>query len=352
MSLISLANAVAQMDTMGAIYKKQQSVVGVVANQAAPTVGTIQAWANNLQTLITTSVDDYEQQKDMLDDFHAVLLNANAEAVAKAMLQNGIDTLGKHMNSRGSSVSALITGISTFLSYYNGGGGGSAYNKMATPDFANLYYAIKNSRLAAAGVMSPAIHPSFTSGASANGMASRIVGSSMVAGDDVNTTLYSPVIALLEVTTVFGGGGAPPSYTIVGTDDAGLTTAAWSVTLTGNNPVAAVSTTITPAVNAQSRQTVAIGASTGIVAGSVLVVNAGLVDEETIVVESVGGGPTITAAFQLAHLAGATLTGKSTYTLTPANGARIVHVASITPTLSGHSSGAVRVVGKQDRVGV
>lgn len=352
-ALITLTNLIAQIDTLGAQWKALKTIMGQEASESSPTLGTVQKWAANAQDLITNTVDSYEQQIDMLASFHTVLQKTNLEKVTQAMMMEAVDTLNAHMAKRGpTAVDASITNLSTFLAYYNGGNGGAAYNKMATPDFGDLYFALKGSRLNAAGVMCPSTNVGFNPAASANGLAARQIGQAFAAGDDVDTSKYSAGIALLEVVTTFANGSAPPQYTIVGTDNAGLTTASWSVTLTGNNPTASVSTTITPAVTAQSRQTVAIASSTGIVAGSVLTVNAGLVDEEKIVVEAVGGGPTITAAFQKAHSGGAALTGNSTYTLTPANGARIVHVASITPTVTGTDTGKVRIVARQDRVGV
>lgn len=351
MSLISTTNLLAYTDYLGAINKKLKSVADPVANQASPTISTLQAWAKNLETLITTTCADYQQQSDLLADAHATLIAINQEAIAKSALNTAVQALQRHIQTRGSSVDSSINSLSTYLSYYNGGGGGSLFNKLVCPEFNTLWYNIFSAYLPPVGVMSPAIQPRFNTSASANGLASRAIGSSIVLGDSVNTTLYSAVVPMLEVTVVFGGGSAPPAYVITGTDHLGNATATWTVTLTGNNPVSAVSTTITPAVTGQSRQAVAIGSATGIVAGSVLIVNAGLIDEEVIVVETLVS-TTLTAAFQLAHTAGATLTGYSTYALTPVNGARIVSVSAIAPTVTGTSSGTVRIVGRQDRVQV
>lgn len=348
--LITAANALSFTDYLGASYKKIRSVVDPIANQTSPTAGTLQKWMTSLQTLITTTVADYQQQVDMLADVHTSLLATNAEAVGKTCYSNACNTLNRHTQTQGSTVSASITNLASFLTFYNT----TPFTNLVTPDFNQLWVALANNiTLPPAGVMSPAIQPTFNTGASSHGMADRAIGSSITVGDSVNTSLYAAVVPLLEVTVVFSGGSAPPAYVITGTDHLGNAAASWTVTLTGNNPVAAVSTTITPAVTAQGRQTVAVASLTGIIAGSVLTVNAGLVDQEVIVVEAInGGGTTITAAFQLAHAGSAAITGFSTYALTPVNGARCVSVSAIAPTVTGTSAGKVRVIGQQDRVGV
>jgi len=60
----------------------------------------------------------------------------------------------------------------------------------------------------------------------------------------------------------------------------------------------------------------------------------------------------ITAVFTKAHDAGAALTGKRTYTLTPAtSGRRLQNCTTINITATAATAGTVRVVGRRDRVG-
>jgi hypothetical protein len=248
-------------------------------------------------------------------------------------------------------VSATITDIPTYLAWYNGGDGGAKFRCLVSPQFAALYLALQRASLAVTGVESPAVHPSYTTGISAEGMASRTAGGAFAAGTAVDNTLYSEVNPLIEVVTDLTGAAAFPVIAVAGTDDAGSTSATtWGVTLDANNPTAAVSTTITPVVAAMSRQTVAIASATGIIAGSVLTVNAGLVDQEVIVVETIAGTD-ITAVFQFAHGAGAALTGKRTYALVPSTGGkRCRSVSALTITQS--TGGKIRVVGRQDRANI
>lgn len=355
MALMTAAQVITCTDYYGAMYAKLLPIFGTVTDVAAPVVGTIQKWASLAQTQITTNVDDYEIETDMLDAVHTCLTKSNIESIAYFAI-NPVQSLVNHCSSRGTDVDSSISDLATFLSYYNGGSGGSAYANMLTPEFAKLYLALMGSSLPADGVMNDAIHPVWNTAGSANGMGKRAVGGSFTDGDAVNVTLYSEVQPIVEVITDFSGGTAHPIITIAGTDDTNATTTTWTVTLDADNPVAAISTTITPAVTAQSRQTVAVASLDGIIAGSVLVVNSGLVDQEKIVVESVdGGGVTITAAFQVAHGAGAALTGNRSYATTPSTGSRrCADVSGITIDLNGggHAAGQVRVVGRRIRVGV
>lgn len=129
--------------------------------------------------------------------------------------------------------------------------------------------------------------------------------------------------------------------------------------------------TTSQTIAAQSRQTITLTAGSaanantvGIIAGSMVTVNQGLPDQEVVVVESVVSGTSITAVFQKAHASGAVLSGNYTYALgasTPVsrrlrslgawtNGAAVgtsgTNNALVT---NGHTAGAVRVVGAQDR---
>jgi hypothetical protein len=537
--LLSTTNFLAFCDKLGWTWNRLKPLVGLTANQAAPVAGTVQAASLALQNLVV-GLNDWEQETDFISGVNIALGNANIERVAKYVVVNPTQDLDSHFTARGSEVDSSITDTSSYLSYYNGGGGGSLFSVLVDPGFAALYAAIVGTNLPVAGVMSPAIHPVVDSTVSAYAMGQKNTAGTFNAGTAVNTGLYSAVNPIVEVVTDFSGGSAPPAVTIAGTDNTGVTSTTWSVTLTGNNPAAAVATavlaappfsattlyeagdivsasmtlngaidnsvttitaassstgvpatpfaiqidteqlwvsaisgtswtvtrgyngttaashndksvvtvvaaatnlngsitsgattivvnnaavfpspnyvlvigseqmlvtaasgnslTVTRAYNSttgaahanlalvslgnlnlnyqstieqlntaptgatwsllsgpivgQKRQTVLVGSTTGIVAGTVLTVDAGLPTQEVIIVEAVGTG-TITAVFQLAHTAGATLTGNQSYATTPSvSGRRLVSVSGITLTLSSHSAGAVRVCGRQDRVAV
>lgn len=350
MSLISTANMLKLTDYLGYQWKRILANADTVANNAAPVAGSLQQEALNFQNTVI-GLDDFEQESDMITDANAVFAKANAEAMA-AYLRTGIQSLANHCTLRGGGVDVSIIDIATFLQWYNGGDGGAKFRSLVTPQFAALYLALIKANLPAVGVMSPGLHPTLTAGVSAHGMGDRAVGAGFTAGTGVNSSLYSEAVPVVEVTTDFAAGGAHPVILIAGVDDAGASTTTWSVTLNANNPTAAVSTTITPAVTAMSRQTVALASTTGIVAGSVLVVNSGLVDQEVVVAESVGGG-NITATFQLAHAGGAAVTGNNTFATTPSVGGKQCRsVTNITITIDTHNAGKVRVIGAQPRLGL
>ncbi len=353
MSLISTANLQNLTDRLGDSFRRLQVHVGKLSDQAAPVAGTSQYGLQQMMSLITGTLNDYQQILDLAAAAENTFLACNAETLAPNYLQQIVSVVNAHCKARGGTVDASIVSLNTFLAYYNGGNGGSKFSAMLTPQFAALYVAMPGGKaLSPAGVMSPCLHPTWDATVSSHGMGDKTVGGSFAAGTAVNTTLYSEVVPILEVTTDFADGSASPVITVAGTDDTGATSTTWSVTPSAHNPTAALSTTITPAVNAQARQTVAVGSLSGIVAGSVLTVNSGAPDQEVIIVEATNSGSTtITAVFQLAHTSGATLTGKNAYALTPSvSGRRCRSVSGITITLSSHDAGVVRVIGAQDRV--
>lgn len=352
MSLVTANTVLTMTDHLANMWNKILPHFGRRSAQTAPVAGTFQYAADALLDQITV-LGDYDQQNALLQPAYTLLTKANQE-VAVGILSPIIASLNDHFSAKGSSVDSTIIDLSTFLTYYNGGSGGSAYANMVVPEFGDLYYALFNTRLPDEGVMAPAIHPDWVTSASAYGMGSRAVGGSYNDGDAVNTTLYSAVQPLIEVTASFTTGTQPADISIAGTDDTGANTTTWTVTLDSNNTATAVSTTITPACTAQARQTVAVASLSGIIAGSVMKVNAGLVDYEPIIVESIdANATTITAVFQLAHSGGAALTGKRTYATTPSTGTRRCrNVSGITITTYSHSAGTVRVIGKQARAAV
>ena len=346
MSLITVANLQSVTDHLGAIYETMLGTVGSFDDQDAPVTGTLQKLAKASRDLVV-ALGDYEQHKDLEDSINsAVYGTTNAQGFLSGYA-DFLSFLNDHCSKRGASVSDTIVSLATYLEYYNAGG--NIFTAMLTPGFAKLWNAIMASSLPIAGLMSPAIHPVWNSAVSSNGMGAMTVGGAFAAGTAVDGSLYSAVTPLLEVITDFANGTAPPDVTVEGVDHTGVGTTTWSATLTGNNPDSSVSTTITPAVNQDSRQTVAVGSLTNILAGSVLTVAGSAPDKEVIIVEAASGG-NITAVFRKAHSAGAALTGNDTYALTPSvAGRRLVSVADITIDVTGHDAGVVRVVGKQDR---
>lgn len=350
MSLITTTNLKTLTDRYARIYHLLYPWFGDPAVSSAPVAPSAQ-YAADLAVDLLTTIGDHEQISDMEPQAYAAFIKANLRSGC-GFMTNILSALTNHCGSRGPVVNSGITSLETFLSYYNGGDGGSRFNAMVCPGFADLWYLIFQTRLPNEGVMTPAVHPDLDSAVAAAAMGSRAVGGAFTDGVAIDETIYSEAEPLVEITANFSGGATFPAVTIAGVNQDGLTTTTWAVTLDANNPASAVSTTITPAVSAQARQTVAVGSTSGIVAGSVLKVNAGLVDEEIIVVETVGGG-SITAVFTKVHSAGAALTGKRTYAMTPSVvGDRCRDVTGITITIGTHAAGTVRITGKQDRVPV
>jgi len=344
-TLISSADFLALLDEVTAIWEKQLSIYGSVDDVASPVAGTIQNLGDNIQSIVTSSLDNIQQVIDLgqvtKDNFGSM----NAESAA-LVLKPLLSALNTHIATQGPITAAAITGIDTYLQYLNS----SPFSAMAAPGYLDLHHALFASNLDSQGVMSPAIHPTWNSAVSANGIGKRAVGGAYTAGTTPNIVDYSETVPLLEVTTDFANGATHPVVTVSGHDHLDATTT-WSVTFGDNNPVAAVSTTFTDPIVAQARQTIAVASATGIIHGSVLTVNAGLTDQEVIVVENVSGSD-ITAVFQKAHADNATVTGHTTVALTPAGGARIRTITGIVITIGTHDAGEVRVVGRQDRVPV
>jgi hypothetical protein len=301
------------------------------------------------------ALNDFEQEQDLSPPVNAALPRATAEAMF-GWMTGLLQSLQTHCLTRGAEVAASIVGIPSFLSYYNGGSGGAAFANRLVPESQAIWKALfASTALPVAGVMSPALQPDLNS-TYANGMGKITIGGSFTAGSSVDTTQYSEVLPVVEVLTGFASGTGAITVSFTGTDDQGNAATWGPVSLTGNNPAGALSgVTVTPALNAQARQTVALSGTTGIVTGSVLTINKNKPDQEVVVVESVGGG-NITAVFKLAHTSGATVDGWNSY---PAGNAstgasrRCRSVSGITfPTTNGQTTGVVRIAGAQDRVGV
>lgn len=344
MSIITQANLRTLTDKLANVWDRLKPYVGSLANVAAPVAGTGQYAAKGANDTVLGTAD-YDPILDMGAAAYAFWQGYNAEGITQARFRSMLDSINNHMSRKGPGVDSSITSLSAAMTYYNT----TAFTSLLSPAFGDLWYAVYGVRLPAAGLFHPAIHPTYDSTVSANGMGLRAVGGSFTAGTAASYTLYEEVTPLLEVTVDFASGGAAPVISVAGTDHTGATSTTWDVTLGSNNPTAAVSTTTSEAITAQDRQTITLASGTGIVAGSVLTINAGLDDEEVIVVESVSGAD-IVAVFNKAHDSGAAVTGKTTVALTPSvAGRRLRSVSGITITISSHSAGTVRVVGKMDR---
>lgn len=289
-------------------------------------------------------IDSYTQQHDLSDSAYGGLLRHDRNSLAAITMSPVVRALESHVEEHGSLADGDVDDLASYLEFYNA----TPFSYLVHAEFAELYFALFGSRLPPAGVQSVWLRPVANVSAPL-GMGQRNVGGAFSAGAVVDTSLYSEVIPDLEVRSDFADGTAPPTFAVAGVDHTGVSTTTWTATGGSDNPASGVATTITPAVTAMARQTVAVGSVAGIVVGSFLTVNSGLSDQEYVNVEAVVGS-TITAVFDLAHPAGATVTAKTTLNLTPSvAGRRIRSVSNITIGITDHTTGTVMVVGRLDR---
>lgn len=348
MSLISTANAQAFCDHLAAVWANLLSACG-----SSAAAGAWPAARGTLTDLLTLTVGlaDYQQEFDLIDACNTALAKGAAE-VSSGYLLNVIQAMNNHVALRGPAVNSSVVDLPSFLTYYNGGGGGSKFSALVTPEFAALYKNLTKTALPAAGVMSPALQADWNATLT-NSMATKIPGGAYTQGASVDTTQYSEVVPVVEVRTVVSGGSGAMTVTIAGTDDQGNAATWGPVTLTGNNPAAALSgLTVTNSIAAGSRASRLVSSSTGIVAGSVITVNKNKPDQELCVVESVADGTHITIACTLAHGAGATIDGWNSYAAGNAStgaGRRLRAVTGINFSLNGQNAGLITVAGAQDR---
>lgn len=344
---------------MKSVCDKLARLFGEFAYFVAPsedlstTTGTLlQATGNQLLAIIVADSNNYEAQRDLNKAFHDTTEALNAAELTSQLYGTAIAAVNTHYAAESGE-----DGFAEYLlSINNPTGTLNVYTALVDAWFQDWWTYTNGTALDAESVMHKPIHPDWrgTTYTDSKAMGQRAVGGSFSDGYDCEDA-YGAVVPTVEVTADFSGGGAAPTVTVAGTDAEGAAVT-WTATVTGgNNPTSAVSTTITPAVTtATARATVVVASLSGIVAGSVLKVNAGLVDEETILVESIDGGAvTITAVFTKNHTAGATLTGKRTFVTTPSTvGSRLRDVTGITIGITGHAAGTVRVTGLPERVAV
>ncbi len=371
MALITPTNALAYCDHLGAIWDSLKANQGSQSGGAA--AGNLQQLVALFGTLVDTTLADLQQDVDLAPDaLDLTLYRASADQSARSMLTRAVKALDSHVAGQGSTVASSITGLESYLAYYNGGAGGALFANMVTPSFDDLWNAVygdqtcltvanylagSNDGPAAAATSTPVLTPGINpTNGQASGMGYATAAGSYVPGQTsvvqsatAGAKSYAEANLIAVVQANFANGTGAPGAAVTGTDHLGNAAQSWTGTFGSNNPAAAITpTTITPAVIAQARQTVALASVTGIVAGSLLTVNSGLVDQETVLVEAVVAS-TVTAVFLKAHLAGAAVTGATTIALVNADGRRCRSISNISLVLSGHNAGAVRVEAAEQR---
>jgi hypothetical protein len=347
MGLLTDAGLIYETDKLARIYAEFALFASPSADPALFTGTLLQATANELLRYTVEDSDDFQIEADLNAAFKTVADSMNAASIMGGLFTSALTALNNHYASQSDE-----GGLAEYLLAVNNPTGAlNEYNLLVDSYFQDFWTFVNGTEIDAESVMHPCIHPDWRGGLypNAQAMGSRAVGGAFTDGYSCDAS-YGAVNIKVEVTTTFAGGGAPPTISVAGTDGEG-NAITWTVNVTGgNNPVSAVATTITPAIStASARLTVAVGSVTGMVAGSILMVNSGLEDEETIEVESIVGTD-ITAVFLRNHPAGAALTGRTTFTATPSVlTSRLRDVTGITITASGHAAGAVRVIGVPER---
>jgi hypothetical protein len=343
--LITSANLQAYTDHVAAVWEVLKPAFGSV-NDQPPAAGTVRNLASLLLGVPVGSAD-VDVESDLVAACYQVYQATGVESIVP-WLQQALAALGGHCQRRGPTLNAAITSLSSYLNYLNTAPTGAPFAALLAPGFADLYLAVMGASLPAASFFQRGLSPDLNATAYPNGMGQRAVGGAFVAGAAPDLTRYAEVLPLIVVAADFAGGTAAPQVVLAGTDSAGAAQT-WTLTLDSNNPTGALATTITPAVLAQARQTVALASAAGVVPGSTLTVNQNKPDQEVVVVEAVAGA-NVTAVFQKAHGAGATVNARRTYAPPPGTaGVRLRALTGITVNVTGHTAGTVRVDGRQDR---
>ena len=357
MALISVANLLSASDKIGDAWFLMKSFLGRAAS--SPVAYTPNNALNNLQSLYLTGLDDPQQIQTLLTPFlTSAIKNICADNMAGINLNQPIQDLIRECQQYGSSVSASIQDLNTFLSYYNGGSGGVKFANPATYDFGQLYQLLTGNYLSYPNAVSEAINPLWNATAYPNGYAKCTYTNVLTAGVTVNSN-YAEPLPVCMVSTTFVGGGANPIVTVTGTDDSGVAGVTWAVTLLVNNPTAtfAQQTISSGALTAQTRNLVTVTSTAQFCVGAVVIVNKGKPDQEYTVVEAAGFSSTqCTITCQQAHAASATIDGNTQAALavgTAPSGSRIRSVSGVAISGGGGwSAGAVQIVGGPDRLGV
>jgi len=363
MALIANSDLLNVTDYFANAYRLMKPALGLSTGSAV--AGTVR----NTLALCTTYINalsDSQQKADLQQSGGlvgaTVYLTANRLAMQLRMV---IQDINSHCALRGPAVNASIKSLVSYLLYYNGGGGGNKFSALIDKNFADLWAAIYG---AGVGLALPYPTVSFepvssiwgqspeAGAAYANGFVSATVGGTGNPGFTINNALYAEQQPIAVVTTNIAGGTGVIQVTAGGTDDQGNSATWGPVTLTGgNNPVAALTqqTISSGAITAQTRVTVTVGSTAGIVAGSILICNKGKPDQEWIVVESVPSGTTLMASFNKSHGASATLDGNTSTSMGNAStgaGRRCRAISLLSFTVNGHNAGIVEIDGSIPRL--
>lgn len=349
MGLLTTTLLKSTTDKLARIYGEFSYFVAPSVDLSITTGALLQAAANQLLNITVVSSDDYNVEADLNSAFYTVATKLNAAEIASGLFLTSLTALNTHYAGQSGQA-----GFAEYLLATNNPTGALAlYSVLVDAWLQDFWTFTQGTALDAESVMHKPIHPDWrgTTYTDSKAMGQRAVGGAFADGYACDAA-YGGVVPTVEVTADFSGGGAAPTVVVTGTDAQGVVITFTATVTGGNNPVSAVATTITPAVStAAARVTVVVASLTGIVAGSVLTVNSGLVDQEVILIESINSGAvTITAVFLKNHGSGAALTGKTTYLTTPSTvGSRCRDVTGITIGITSHSAGTVRVIGAPER---
>ena len=354
-TLQSYTDKLAIMFEQSALWFDNPGIGGTINAQSTPTAGKAFNLITNLESLIA-NIGDQEIEADLGPNVRTARLNTWIRW-ALTNYKTACSQLNDHCAARGNEVNASIVDLITYLNYYNGGLGGAKFSCLVHPSFVAMYnFLLQPLTFNVLGSMSPGIHPNLPTpgtGSNSTAMATKTVAGVLTIGASVNTTYYQGVNLVVETTTSFASGTAPPTITVTGTDDLGNAAQTWTGSFTQNNPAASLSTTVTGALTAQSSGSNVVASSAGFAVGQVAIIDNNLPTQESIIIEAIADGTHLTFSNRLAHNAGATITavGQS-IALTPTGaGRRCVSVSGVTIGITAHTAGTVRVCGVQDRMG-
>ena len=285
MSLFTASFALSMTDRLGFVYEKLVPIIASADDSDFWPTDSVQSEIDNLTELMADG-GDRDVQLGLMPAFNTLASTMTIEVLA-ALLKPGLDAIDSYCATNGPSVDASIVSLDTFLSYYNGGAGGSKFSALVTPEFATLWTAAGNTALSPAYIMSPGIHPDIIENGSAYGMGQRAVGGSYLDGDPTDADAHTEVEPLVEIVVDFASATANTTIEIFGTDDTGAESTTWTTTIRDSlNPTSTISITTVPAITiANEKQFVVVSDQRGIVPGSVLEISTDFIDQETIIVE-------------------------------------------------------------------
>lgn len=205
---------------MGAIYNQLYAVIG--SNLVAVTAPSVRNTATNLKSDQLISAD-YDVEFYLNTPINILQQNACIEAFVKWLMSGMVSGLQQEIAQTGPASSSSIYNIATYL---------SNTTAKVTPAAATcINLALNNSiALPSSGVLSPYIGASTISflpiqTTTPNGMGRIAVGGSFLTGSAVASS-YSSVQPVAVIDVTFVGGTAPPTWTVYGTNDSGITSSA------------------------------------------------------------------------------------------------------------------------------